>query len=268
MSLDTRADQTATRRPGLRRWSGWIEAVVLLGAYELFDVVRAHVQGRAGPSFHHAQQVIRAEQWLGIFQEARIQGWMLPHHLIIQFWDLYYGTIHFVIPPVALFLLHRRCPARYRHHRDALIILSLLGLAWFWLWPLAPPRLLPAHYHFTDTASTIGGMGPADRGRLKDDNLYAAMPSLHVAWSVWSAVVLVPILRSKGTKVLAALYPLLTLTAVVVTANHYFLDGVGGVAVLAAGWMLAIPLDRLRKTRVVRSTLGSGGDRVVDGQDN
>jgi len=257
MSLDTRAVETASTRRGRRRWSGWIEAATLFAAYEAFDWVRARVQGQAGPSFHHAQQVIRAEQWLGIFQEARIQGWVLPHHLIIQGCDLYYGTVHFIVPPLALLLLYRRCPARYQHHRDALIILSLLGMACFWLWSLAPPRLLPAHYHFTDTASTIGGMGPADRGRLKDDNLYAAMPSLHVAWSAWSAVVLVPVVRSRWTKLLAAVYPLLTLTVVVVTANHFLLDGVGAVACLGAGWLLAIPIDRLRKSRVAGSTLGA-----------
>ena len=261
MSLDTRTVRTASgRRP--RQWSGWIEAIVLFAAYEAFDWVRARVQGRAGPSFRHARQVIGVEQWLGIFHEARIQAWVLPHHLIVELWDLYYGTIHFAVPPVALLLLYRRCPERYQHHRDTLIVLSLLGLVWFWLWPLAPPRLLPAHYHFVDTASTIGGMGAADRGRMADDNLYAAMPSLHVAWSAWSAVVLVPILRRRWTRVLAVLYPVLTLTAVVVTANHYFLDGAGGVACLAAGWLLAAPIGRVRKSRVAGSTLG--GSMVAD----
>jgi hypothetical protein len=237
------------RRAGLRRWAGWIEAALILAAYEAFDGVRAKVQGSAGPSLHHAQQVIHLEQWFGAFQEARIQHWILPHHRIIQFWDIYYGTIHFIIPPLALVLLYRRCPARYRHHRDALFILSLLGLACFWLWPLAPPRLLPAHYRFVDTASTIGGMGPADRGHLKDDNLYAAMPSLHIGWSAWCAVVLVPVLKSWWAKLLAVAYPLITLTAVVVTANHFFLDGVGALGFLAAGWLLATPIDRCLRPR-------------------
>jgi len=228
----------------MHRWSGWIEVAGLFAAYEAFEWVRAQVQGRAGPSLHHAEQIVRIERWFGLFQEGRIQGWVLPHHLLIQFFDIYYGTIHFAVPPLALFLLWRRCPERYRHHRNALIILSLLGLACFWLWSLAPPRLLPAHYHFVDTASSIG---PADRGRLKDDNLYAAMPSLHVGWSTWCAVVLVPILRSWWAKLLAVLYPVMTFTAVVVTANHFFLDGVGAWIFLAAGWLLATPISRTRR---------------------
>jgi hypothetical protein len=231
-------------RRGIRRWSGWIEAGVLFVLYQGFEWVRARVQGAPGPSFRHASQVIRLEQWLGIFQEARIQQWFIGNHKIIEFFDIWYGTIHFVIPPLALLLLYRRCPERYRPRRDALIILSLVALVWFWLWSLAPPRLLPSHYHFVDTAKTIGGMGPADKGSLADDNAYAAMPSLHIAWAGWCTVVLVPILKSWWGKTLAILYPLVTLLAVVVTANHFILDGVGGLICLGIGWVIAFAIDR------------------------
>jgi hypothetical protein len=237
-------DLAAPRRRGIRRWSGWIEVAVLFALYEAFEWVRAKLQGAPGPSFRHASQVIHAEQLVGIFQEARIQSWFIGNHKIIEFFDIWYGTIHFVIPPLALFLLYRRRPAGYRPRRDALIILSLVALVWFWLWSLAPPRLLPAHYHFVDTARTIGGMGAADKGSMADDNAYAAMPSLHIAWAAWCTVVLVPILRSWWAKALAILYPFMTLLAVVVTANHFILDGVGGLVCLAIGWILAFAIDR------------------------
>jgi hypothetical protein len=219
---------------------------VLFAAYQAFDVVRARLQGQPGPSFHHAQQVIHWEKALGIFHEARIQGWFLPNHPVIEFWDVWYGTIHFVIPPLALLLIYRRCPARYRQRRNSLMALSLLALACFWLWPLAPPRLLPSAYHFVDTAKRIGGMGPADKGSLQDDNAFAAMPSLHIAWSSWCAVVLLPILRRWWTRVLAVLYPFVTLAAVVVTANHFILDDAGGLVVLGAGWLVALAIERLK----------------------
>ena len=74
---------------------------------------------------------------------------------------------------------------------------------------------------------------------MKDvSNQYAAMPSLHVAWSLWCACVLVPRLRHGWAKALAVLYPVVTLLAVVVTANHYFLDAVGGAVVLAVGFLI------------------------------
>jgi membrane-associated phospholipid phosphatase len=244
LSRPTLADDTAAPPRGIRRWSGWVEVGVLFALYEAFEWVRARLQGAPGPSFRHASQVIHLEQLVGIFQEARIQGWFIGNHKIIEFFDIWYGSIHFVIPPLALFLLYRRRPAGYRPRRDALIILSLVALAWFWLWSLAPPRLLPTHYHFVDTAKTIGGMGPADKGSMADDNAYAAMPSLHIAWAAWCTVVLVPILRSWWGKSLAVLYPFVTMLAVVVTANHFILDGVGGLLCLAIGWVIAFAIDR------------------------
>jgi hypothetical protein len=247
-SVDTSATPEG-RRQGIRRRSGWIEAAVLFAVYQGFEWVRARVQGARGPSFRHASQVIHLEQWLGIFQEARIQRWFLGNHKIIEFWDIWYGTIHFVVPPLALFFLYRRFPERYRPRRDALIILSLVALVWFWLWSLAPPRLLPSHYHFVDTAKTIGGMGPADKGSLADDNAYAAMPSLHIAWAGWCTVVLVPVLKTWWGRALAILYPLVTLLAVVVTANHFILDGVGGLICLGVGWVLAFAIDRRFRPR-------------------
>ena len=247
-----------------RRWRGWIEAAVIFVAYQAFESVRARVQGKAGPSFHHARQVIHWEQLVGIFREAQIQSWFLPHHLIIEFWDIWYGTVHFVIPPLALVLLYHRCPERYRHHRDALVALTLVSLVCFWLWPLAPPRLLPASYHFVDTAKRIGGMGVADKGSMADDNAYAAMPSLHIAWSSWCAFAMVPILRRWWTRALVVIYPFVTLTAVVVTANHFLLDGVGGLVVLGVGWLIAsavrpAPVSRSGRRESARWQRHAGG---------
>jgi hypothetical protein len=70
-------------------------------------------------------------------------------------------------------------------------------------------------------------------------NQYAAMPSMHIGWSTWSALVLVPLLRRRWAKVLAAAYPAITLMCIVVTANHYWIDGVGGLICLAVGFGLA-----------------------------
>jgi hypothetical protein len=236
------------QRFGWRR-AGWIEAATLFVLYEVYEWSRARVQGRPGPSLHHAFQIVHLERWLGMFQEARIQGWFIGNHKVIELADIWYGTIHFAIPPLALWLLYRRVPSRYRLCRDTLIAATLLALACFWLWPLAPPRLLPAHYHFVDTAKTIGGMGPADRGSMKDDNAYAAMPSLHIAWSSWSAIVLVPRVKRWWEKVLAILYPFVTLTAVVVTANHFILDGVGGLIALGLGFPVALVVGRWLRPR-------------------
>ena len=53
------------------------------------------------------------------------------------------------------------------------------------------------------------------------------------------ALVLVPLLRRRWAKVLAALYPVLTLLCIMVTGNHYWIDGLGGLLCLAVGYALA-----------------------------
>ena len=72
----------------------------------------------------------------------------------------------------------------------------------------------------------------------KISNQYAAMPSLHFAWSLWCALLLFPVLRQWWTKALAAAYPAFTLFAIVITANHYWLDAVGGAVCLGVGYGL------------------------------
>jgi hypothetical protein len=65
------------------------------------------------------------------------------------------------------------------------------------------------------------------------------MPSVHCAWALWCACALVPRLKHVWAKVLAAIYPAMTVTVIVVTANHYFLDAVGGFFVFGVGYVLA-----------------------------
>jgi hypothetical protein len=77
-------------------------------------------------------------------------------------------------------------------------------------------------------------------------NQYAAMPSLHTAWSTWCTLATVPVIRPRWGKVLAALYPVATVFCIVVTANHYFVDA--GAGVLTVG--IAFPLARLATGRV------------------
>ena len=88
----------------------------------------------------------------------------------------------------------------------------------------------------------------------KVSNQYAAMPSLHFAWSTWCALVLVPTVRNRALKWLAAAYPGLTLFAIVVTGNHFWLDAAG---MWAGAWWA-----RRRGARVRPENLDSLEDGV------
>ena len=246
---------------GGRKWFDrwWLQAVIVYGFYEGFEWIRSQVQGSRVDALHNAQQVIHAERVLHLFHEARVEHWILPcaplcrvasvsdlQRDAIRFWNVYYGFMHFAVPGLVFVYLYFRHFQRYRLWRNvagAMLLLSLLG---FWLYPVLPPRLLSFHYGFYDAShfGGIGAIGKAEAGPLA--NAFAAMPSLHIGWSSWCAFALVPTLRRWWAKALIIAYPFATLFAVVVTANHYILDGAGGLATLGLAYLVARAVTRVR----------------------
>jgi len=220
--------------------------------YGVYSVIR-NTQGSASVSaaeaFAHAREVIRFEEAMGLYFEEGVQEAFLGWRPFIQLWNLFYGTFHFVVTIAALVLLFRRFPARYPRWRNTLAATTGLALIGFAAYPLMPPRLLPAAYGFVDTLKVYGGLWSFDSGPVAQvSNQYAAMPSLHFAWSVWSSLVLYPMVTRRWLQELVALYPAATLFAIVVTANHFWLDAAGGAALLgvgaAAGSVLAAATTR------------------------
>ena len=57
---------------------------------------------------------------------------------------------------------------------------------------------------------------------------------MHIGWSTWCAVAMWPLLRRRWQRVVVFLYPLATLFCIIVTANHYWIDGVGGLFCFAS----------------------------------
>jgi hypothetical protein len=70
-------------------------------------------------------------------------------------------------------------------------------------------------------------------------NQYAAMPSVHIAWATWTAFALGPRLKNPVASALAWAYPVTTFVVIIITANHYIIDAVAGLAILGIGWVLA-----------------------------
>lgn len=222
------------------RW--WREAIYVVAFYGVYSVIR-NLFGSAAVgaehAFHNAERVIDVERALGSFHEETLQEWFLGWRPFIQFWNLFYGTFHFAVTTFCIVWLFRRFPERYVRYRTALAATTALALVGFATFPLMPPRLLPHSFGFVDTLKDFGGLWSFDSGAMqKVSNQYAAMPSLHFAWSTWCAIVLVPTLRRPGLKTLAAMYPVLTLFAIMVTGNHYWIDAAGGALILAVGWVI------------------------------
>ena len=101
----------------------------------------------------------------------------------------------------------------------------------------APPRFsVPGMTDILVTHDILGAAHP--RGATGLVNLYAAMPSLHVAWAAWCAAAVVTTTRGRWRH-LAWLYPAVTTLVVLASANHFVLDAAGGFAVTGLGMLTA-----------------------------
>jgi len=184
------------------------------------------------------------QRMIGLNHEATLQSWALHSRPLIVLLNYVYGSLHFVITAGAVIWLYRRHPGDYPRWRNTLALTTVLALIGFVFWPLMPPRLLytagHGSYGFVDTLAKYPTFWSFDSGTIhKISNQYAAMPSLHFGWSLFCASALAPRLRRRPARVVAVLYPLLTLAAIVTTANHYFLDAAGGAVVFLAGYLLS-----------------------------
>lgn len=216
---------------------------VFYGVYSAIRDVHGSAQNSAVSAFRNARRVIGAERWLGIFDEQRVQHGFLRWNPLIEVLNDVYNTTHFVIPLVLLVVLYRGVPREYRLWRNALAITTALALVGFTVFPVMPPRLLPSGYHFVDTLKTVGGLWSFDSGPVsKVSNQFAAMPSLHMAWSMWCGAVLAVTVRRPWARTAAVAYPTLTLFCIIVTANHYFLDAIAGGITLGVGFVIALAL--------------------------
>ena len=226
-------------------WKEMLLCAVFYGVYSLTRNAQGSARVGAENAFTNAKRLITAERWMGIFHEETIQEAFLPFRRFVQFLNVYYGLFHFVITLAGLVWCYKVMPHRYPRLRNTLLITTTLALVGFVLFPLMPPRLLPARFGFVDTLKTYGGLWSFESGPIaKASNQYAAMPSLHFAWAAWCTVVLWPWAATWQRKVLLLIYPLCTMFAIVVTGNHYFLDAAGGLLVLLFGYRLGLTLTR------------------------
>jgi hypothetical protein len=237
----------------------WAEILLIIGFYVVYSAVR-NLNGSSllDPPAHaldHARQIIELERQLGIFQEARFQHWAEHFTPLIVAANYFYGSLHFIVTIFAGVFLYRRYSDDYPRFRNALGITTALALIGFTLYPLTPPRLLQMyglHYGFNDTLAQYPTFWSFNSGGMKSlSNQFAAMPSVHIAWSTWCALALAPRLKSRPWQILAACYPLITLVVIVITGNHYFLDAAGGWITFAIGWFLSGLVTRAGRARRV-----------------
>jgi hypothetical protein len=231
------------------RW--WRELLLLALVYVGYLAARAQIDMDPGAAAAAGRALLDIEGALMLDIERPANAMLHAVPLLAVAAAYVYATLHYVLTPAVLVWLALRHKAVYGLARNSLLIATALGLVGFALLPTAPPRLLDPS--FVDTMAVYsdwgwwGSAASAPRGMEGLSNQYAAMPSLHVGWAAIVALAVVSISRSRW-RFLALAHPILTALVVVVTANHWWLDGIIALAILAVS--VAV-LDPARQGRQV-----------------
>ncbi|MQY11156.1 hypothetical protein SRB5_12700 [Streptomyces sp. RB5] len=214
----------------------WFEIMLVAVCYWTYSLIRnsAPLQERA--AMRHADEIWGLQQDLGLAFEQSLNHAVDGVAWLVVPMNYYYATLHFIVTIGVLVWLYRSHPGRYAATRFALFAATGVALFGYYFYPLAPPRLMHG-VAFVDTVRVHETWGSLASGNLASvSNQYAAMPSMHIGWALWCGIVVVMLARPVWARVLGALYPVATLFVIVGTANHFWMDAVGGMVCLAFGF--------------------------------
>jgi hypothetical protein len=225
----------APRAPVARpRW--WLDALVIVWLGWIYDIVANLAPLRQRAAVGHAEGLLHLERALHLEPELALNRWLVVHHTLGTVLSYYYDNAHFIVTFGLLGWLWWKRADLYRPLRNALVSINVLGLAVFWLYPVAPPRMLPG---FDDVVASSHTFGSWHTGSLASAaNQFAAMPSLHMAWAAWCGLVMWRLSSRAAVRIAAVVYPCVTAVAVLATGNHFLLDVLAGLATAALAVLL------------------------------
>lgn len=226
------------------------EIALVVGAYFAYMFTRQLIFTDVSVAFDNAERVVALEKNLGLYWEPVWQEWALGTATgLVVFFNWVYIFTFFPIVITTAIILYVVDRGRYKYFRNVVLVSFVVALLIFMVFPLAPPRMLPG---INDTIDTFGPAFYASRDLAAYYNAFAAMPSLHFAWTLIFGFMFFQF-RWIPLKILGLLYPTMTLLAITITGNHYILDAVGGGVVMLASLSLTLLVQRqIRRHRLRR----------------
>ncbi len=230
---------------------GWIDAlrqVTLFAlAYLGYTLVRGLVEGDSNEAFAHARDLISLERGMHVFVEPSIQTWASGSHFVMVVSSWIYVNAQFSVTIGALLYLYLRHNKNFYFVRNMFMIAMAIALIGYTAFPTAPPRFFP-EWGFIDSVADVTGV-KVDSGNHSVSaitNLYAAVPSMHVAFALMIGWSLARLVKHSIARVAWFLYPFLMTFVIVVTANHFLVDAVLGALTAGASAYGATWLARAR----------------------
>jgi membrane-associated phospholipid phosphatase len=260
-------------RAGARLWPGerWVrlgsQAALWFAFVFGYQVIQAGAGDDRGQALVDGFGVAELEGDLvnGLL-ELRLQELVRDSRALDTLVAVVYWSSEFAVVALALLWVYLRRPGAFRRFRNTLIVTNIIALAGFYAFPVAPPRMF-ASLGFVDSvrkSSTVGHVA----GLLPlPSNQFAAMPSLHSADALIVGVSLALLARSPSIKAVWLLWPLAVWFSVLASANHFWLDVVGGIVVAGIGALAVAATGRFAgHLRGRRSSAASSGSDAVGGE--
>jgi hypothetical protein len=220
---------------------GGFEILAIVGLYLVSELSRGIARGGAQVAQQHADSIVRLERGTHLFGEPAVQR--AAHHVpgLPALLGYAYVSLHLVVTAAVLTWVYRRHHQHYRTLRNTFFAANAIAIAGYWLFPTAPPRL--AGVGIGDTVSGATSVNLTSGFVSTFYNEYAAVPSMHIGFSVISGLAILALARSRALRVVGALYPFFVLFVIVATGNHFFFDAAAGALVAA----VAVSVLQLRR---------------------
>lgn len=250
-----RPDAVASAPAALDRLGVLPELAAIASATAAYFLANDLIRGRAHMAILSGRDILAFEQTYHLAPEQALHSLGLRYPWLLDWATLLYFAGHLPLLFAVAVWLYRSNRAAYPWFRNTFLISALVGFAVYIVLPVAPPRLLPGFVgNIGDTMSDAMGdpLGGSALGRSVLDALvdpYGAMPSLHVAWAFLAGTALALRAHPRWVRLAGGLWPLLMILVVLVTANHYLLDTVAGLALAVGSLAAAASLTRLTHAR-------------------
>jgi len=239
----------------MREFLRELAAVAVAGL--VYYLVRGAVSDRPDEAFQRARDILELEQRLRLDWEVWIHEAVLVSDALIDFANGTYFWGHMPLLIVLAVWLWRSHRQTWRTFRNALLLSAAAGMVSYFLFPTAPPRLMPELGYIDTLAIRAAPAYQAQEVGLFV-NPYAALPSLHVGWALLAGIAVWQTSTHPAMRTFALAIPLSQSWAVVATANHWTLDAFAGIAVCAAAWLIATRFNRLKARRATGARAKKG----------
>jgi len=227
---------------------GWGDAGrqlgILVGVDVIYELGRGLADSNRADAIHHGAQVIDFERNTHTLFEPALQKFFLPAQWTIEAANFLYLNAQFSVALGFLIWLYLFRNESYYFVRNMFVVAMCLALIGYVGFPTAPPRMFPGD-GFIDTITKFSSVNHDSTIAKVFINPYAAVPSMHCAFALMIGTTGVLVCRHWWAKAFWALWPILIVWVVIVTANHYWVDW-------ALGWLVALAAFAVAKGALAR----------------